>query len=535
MSRKAWRDRLRASLLATTVALAAGGTALQAQAEESVVRATLHADLRIIDPFWTTQTIAGIHAMAIYDTLFGSDENLVPHPQMVGDYEVSDDGKIYTFTLRDGLKFHDGQPVTTKDVIASLKRWGAKDQAGKTLFSYVTGLDVVDDKTFKMTLSEPYGMVLDTLGKTGTMVPVIMREKEALTPPDEQITEAIGSGPYKMLRDEWVPGSKTVYVKNPDYIPRDEPPSGFSGHKEAKVDRLELVWIPDSQTAIQALIAGEIDILEQPPIDFLPILESAEGVKIETTGAIDSHWGTLRLNHLHPPFDNPAIRRAMFKVVNQEDFMATVVGNPEYYRECHGYITCGTPLANDAGSEAYQYDPKAAYEEMKAAGYNDEPITILAATDHPTITPGTQVLINAMREAGINLDVQSIDWGSVVARRAKREPPSEGGWNIFMTTSSGTSATNPVINTWLGAGCEKANVGWPCDSVLEDLRTKMAFARTIEERKELAKQIQARAFEVVPYINWGQWTQPFAYRADKVSGIVPNTGLFVLWNIEKKG
>lgn len=528
--RGSWRF---GSMLAAGTLL--GMAQLTPASAETVLRATMHADLRIIDPFWTTQTIAGIHGMLVYDTLFGVDDDLVPQPQMVGAYTISDDRMNYSFTLRDGLKFTDGQPVTTDDVIASLKRWSSKDQAGKTLFGYVSALTKVDDKTFTMQLTEPYGMVLDTLGKTGTMVPVIMRAKDAAISGNEQITEVVGSGPYRMLRDEWVPGSKAVYVKNQGYVPRTEKPSGFAGGKEAKVDRLELIWIPDSQTAVQALIAGEIDFLEAPPTDYLPILEGAEGVKIMKTGAIDSHWGTMRLNHLYPPFDKPEARRAMYKLVKQEDFMNSVVGNPEYWSVCHSFITCGTPFSSTAGAEALAvYDPKMALAELKAAGYNNEPITVLAATDHPTITPGTEVLLNAMREAGINVDAQAIDWGSVVARRAKREPPAQGGWNIFMTTSSGTSAANPVLNTWLGAGCDKANVGWPCDQVLEDLRSKFAFAATMDERKAIAEQIQKRAVEVVPYINWGQWTQPIAFRDDKISGIVPVTGLAVLWNIEKK-
>ncbi|MDF1585568.1 ABC transporter substrate-binding protein [Marinimicrococcus flavescens] len=526
----ALRAVLCASAAAAVIAMAPAPAAA-----EKVLRATMHADLRVIDPIWTTQTIAGIHGMLVYDTLFGVDDNLEPQPQMVGDYSVSDDGMTYSFTLRDGLKFHDGSPVTTEDVIASLERWGAKDQPGKALFAQVEKLEKVDDKTFKMILKAPYGLVLDTLGKTGTNVPIIMRAEDAATNPNEQITSAIGSGPFKMLKDEWVPGSKAVYVKNEDYVPRDEPPSGFAGRKEVKIDRLELVWIPDPQTAMQALIAGEIDILEQPPIDFLPILEGTPEIKVMKTGAVDSHWGTLRLNHMHPPFDKPEMRQAMYHLINQEDFMRSTVGDPAYYRDCHSYITCGTPYSNDAKSDLIgDYDPKKALEKMKAAGYNGEPITVLAATDHHTITPATQVLLNAMREAGLNVDAQSLDWGSVVARRAKKEKPSEGGWNIFVTTSSGTSAANPVINTWLGASCESANVGWPCDEELDALRTEFAFARSNDERKDIARKVQERAAHVVPYISWGQWTQPMAYRADKVSGIVPVTGLTVFWNIDKK-
>lgn len=527
---------LKASLLGMASAALLAATAMTpAHAQESVLRANMHADVRTLDPHWTTQTIAGIHGMLVYDTLFGVDDEGVPHPQMVGDYSVSEDGKEYTFTLRDGLKFHDGSDVTTADVIASLKRWSEKDQAARAMFAYVDELTAVDDKTFKMTLSEPYGLVLETLGKTGTMVPIIMREEDASKGSDEQVEEAIGSGPFMMVKEEWVPGSKTVYVKNPDYVPRDEPPSGFAGGKIPKVDRIELVWIDDSQTRMQALIAGEIDLLEQPAIDFVPILENTPDIDVIRTGSVDSHWGTIRLNHLHPPFDNPKVRQAFYHLINQEDFLQTVVGNPEYYRTCYSYITCGTTYEDETGKEMLSdYDPKKAYELMKEAGYNDEPIHVLAATDHHTITPASQVLINAMREAGINVNPVSLDWGSVVARRSNREKPENGGWNIFVTTSSGTTAQNPALNTWLGAGCDDANVGWPCDEELERLRGEYAFAKTPEERKASAAKIQKRATEVVPYISFGQWTQPMAYRSDRIEGIVPVTGLSVLWNIEKK-
>ena len=528
---------IKTSLAALATAMLLGGTALTpaTATAETVLRATMHADVRTLDPHWTTQTIAGIHGMLVYDTLFGVDDDGVPHPQMVGDYSVSDDGLIYEFTLRDGLAFHDGQPVTTADVIASLNRWGSKDQAARAMFAYVETLEAVDDQTFRMVFNAPYGLVLDTLGKTGTMVGVIMREQDANTPGDQQVTEAIGSGPFMMKRDEWVPGSRTVYVKNPNYVPREgETPSRFAGSKIPNVDRIELVWIDDSQTRMQALIAGEIDLLEQPAVDFVPILEADPNINVIRTGAVDSHWGTIRINHLHPPFDNPEARQALYHVVNQEDYLLTIVGNPDYFRECYSFITCGTPYEDTTGIELVSdYDPAKAYEKLKAAGYNDEPIYVLAATDHHTITPAAQVLINAMREAGINVNPVSIDWGSVVARRSNRERPEDGGWHIFVTTSSGVGSENPALNTWLGAGCEGANVGWPCDEELERLRGEFAFAQTEEERQAAAQRIQERAVHVVPYINFGQWTQPMAYRSDRIAGIVPVTGLTVLWNIER--
>ena len=507
------------------------------QAQEKVLKAVMHGDVRVIDPVWTTQTIANIHGMLVYDTLFGNDAQMKPQPQMVGKYEISPDKLTYTFTLRDGLKFGDGTPVTTKDVIASLKRWGKKDGVGIRLMSFVDKLEAVDDNTFRMVLTKPYGMVLESLGKTNSSVAVIMREKEAMTDPQQQVKESVGSGPFNFAKDQWVPGSKAVYVKNPHYVPRpgNEPPSSFAGTKFAGVDRIELQWISDPQTAMSALINGEIDFFEAPSIDFLPILEKAKGVKLMKTGNLDSTHGMIRLNHLHPPFDNPKARQAMYHLINQEDFLRAVVGNPAYYRVCHGLITCGSPLANDGGSAMLgDYNPKKALQLLKEAGYKGEPITVLSATDHVTITPATQVLIQAMREAGINVDAQAMDWGSVVSRRAKKEPPAQGGWNIFVTTTGGVGSSNPVLHTWIGAACEKGLFGWPCDAKIEELRNEFAFAQTDEERKRIAKELQTRAIEQVVYIPFGQWTVPLAYRADRIDGIVPNTGLAVLWNIKKK-
>lgn len=522
--------------LITTLLLLVGSPA-SVGAQEKVMRAVLHADVRVLDPHWTTATIAGIHGMLVYDTLFGNNSKLEPQPQMVGKYEISPDRLSYAFTLREGLKFHDGQPVTTKDVIASLKRWAVKDGVGQRLFGFVKTIEAVDAKTFKMEFTKPYGMVLESLGKTGTSVPIIMREADANTDPNTQIKEAIGSGPFKFAKDQWVPGSKAVYLKNADYVPRPgkEPASFFAGSKYAGVDRLELVWISDAQTAMQALINGEIDFYENPNIDFYPILEKSKGVKLQSTGDIDSHQGMIRLNHLHPPFNNKKARQAMYHLINQEDFLRAVVGDPKYYRVCHGMITCGSPLASDGGSHFFkEHNPKKATQLMKEAGYNGEPIVILATTDHNTITPATQVLIQSMRDAGLNVDAQAMDWGTTVTRRAKKEPPAQGGWNIFVTTTGGISSSNPVLHTWIGAACDKGLFGWPCSKEIEELRNSYGFAQTMDEKKKIAKDLQTLAMEEVAYIPFGQWNQLVSYREDRVTPFVPNTGLIVLWNIERK-
>jgi peptide/nickel transport system substrate-binding protein len=243
----------------------------------------------------------------------------------------------------------------------------------------------------------------------------------------------------------------------------------------------------------------------------------------------------IRLNHLHPPFNNKKARQAMYYLVNQEDFLRAVVGDPKYYRVCHGMITCGSPLENDGGSQFFkEHNPKKALQLMKEAGYNGEPIVVLATTDHNTITPATQVLIQAMREAGLNVDAQAMDWGTTVTRRAKKDPPDKGGWNIFITTTGGISSSDPVLHTWIGAACDKGLFGWPCNEEIEALRNSYGFAQTMDEKKKIARDLQALAMEEVAYIPFGQWNQLIAYRADRITPFVPNTGLVVLWNIEKK-
>src|SRR4051794_14609530 len=245
------------------------GAALCTAAAAKTLRASLHSDLKIVDPIWTTALITVNHGYMIYDTLFALDEKLAVKPQMVDRYETSVDKLTWTFTLRAGLEWHDGKPVTAEDCVASIKRWGARDAMGQKLISYVTELAAADAKTIRMILKEPYGLVLQTLAKPGASVPFMMPKRIAETDPQKQITEYVGSGPFIFKADEWRAGEKAVYVRNSNYKPRAEPASGLAGGKVAKVDRVEWIWIADSQTQVNALINGEIDLIEAPPHDLL--------------------------------------------------------------------------------------------------------------------------------------------------------------------------------------------------------------------------------------------------------------------------
>jgi len=269
---------------------------------QTTLKVVMHSDLKIVDPIWTTAYIVRNHGYMIYDTLFATDANGDIKPQMVGKYDVSADKLTYTMTLRDGLQWHDGKPVTAEDCVASIKRWAQKDTMGQKMMSFVKDLVVVDAKTLKVVLKEQTGLVLPALGKPSSNVPFMMPKRVADTPASEQISDFTGSGPFVFKRDEWKPGDKTVYIKNAQYKPRGEPASGLAGGKVVKVDRVEWRALSDQQTIISALLAGEIDYVETPSHDLLPVLKKDSNVKLADLNPLGNQY-TFRYNTLFKPFD----------------------------------------------------------------------------------------------------------------------------------------------------------------------------------------------------------------------------------------
>jgi peptide/nickel transport system substrate-binding protein len=505
---------------------------------ETTLRIVPQADLKILDTVFTTANITSNHGYMIYDMLFSLDANLVPQPQMVESYERSDDGLLWKFTLRDNLRFHDGSPVEGKDVAASIKRWAARMVAGQTMMSFADDVVATGPKTFEIRFKKPFGPVLNTLASPENPL-FIHREKEALTDPHQQITEAIGSGPFKFVRDEWQPGNKVVYVKNEDYVPRDEPPSGFAGGKVAKVDRVEWIYIPDQNTAVQALVTGEVDMIEIPPADFLPILQASPDITVKVIDRIGTQ-AIMRPNHLIPPFDKPEARRALLYLVgDQSAYLAAMIGNPDYEVPCWAVFVCGTPLESKAGIGDWATNDRAtnvakAKELFKEAGYDGRPVVLMDPTD--AHLAHAQVLVTAqnLRDAGVNVDVQALDWSTMVSRRPVKDPPEKGtgGWNLFHTWSGGLASNSPLTNTPVPTPCDQSNwFGWPCDEELEKIRLEFFTASTPEEQKAVVDRLQERFYQVVPYLPVGQFLAPIAYR-NNLSGVL-DTARLVLWNIEK--
>jgi peptide/nickel transport system substrate-binding protein len=516
---------------AAHAAAAATLALLPAIASAQTLKVVMHSDVKIIDPFWTTAYIARNHGYMVYDTLLAVDDKLAIKPQMVDRWTVSDDKLVYTFTLRDGLKFHDGQPVTSEDCIASLNRWAPKDAMGQKLMSFVKELKAVDDKAFTLTLKEPYGLVLESLGKPSSAVPFVTPKRIAETPGNVQISEAIGSGPFVFRKDLWRPGERAIYDKFKDYKPRPEAPSGLSGGKVVYLDRVEWINITDPQTIINALINGEIDMIEQPVIELLPLLEGDKNVKVVDLNPLGSQID-FRFNTLHRPFDNPRIRQAVFYALNQKDFLVAGFTNPKFYKECKALFICGTPLATDKGFEdKLNSDFAKSKAILKEEGYDGTPIVLLYATDTNTgrLTPIVKALLE---RGGFTVDMQATDWQTVVARRTRKEPPSAGGWHGFLTTWVSADMLDPIMTAFIGANCEKAAIGWPCDAKLEELRD--AFARTTDDakRKELATAIQVRMSEYPTHVQLGQFNVPAVLRTTVTGNLEAPAPAF--WNVKKK-
>jgi peptide/nickel transport system substrate-binding protein len=524
---------LRVAAAALLTAALLTPAAAHAQSSGKTIRFIPEADLRILDPIWTTAYITRNHGYMIYDTLFALDANFKPQPQMVDTWKVSEDKLAYSFTLRDKLKFHDGQPVRSADCIASLARWMKRDVLGQQLAEAVGEMKAEDDRTFSIVLKKPFPLLLDAIGKLSSNVPFIMPERVAKTDANTQITDPTGSGPFKFVKDEWVQGSKAVYVRNPDYVPRQEPPSWAAGGKVAKVDRVEWVYIPDSATAANAINAGEVDWWQQLPPDLAPLLQANKDVVVANVDPLGS-IGIMRFNHLQPPFNNEKIRQALLYAVDQQDVMTALAGEEKNWKTCYSYYTCGTPMAGEAGADALKgkRDPAKAKELLKAAGYNGERVVLMTATDQPIVNTQAQVISEELRQAGMNVDLQAMDWGTLITRRASKEPIDKGGWNIFFTWFIGPDLANPALSLPLRGNGEKAWFGWPTDGKLEALRTQWFAAPDLDAQKKVAAEIQEEAFKEVPYIPTGQFVIPTAYRKN-LKGVTVAPVVF-LWNVEKE-
>lgn len=489
------------------------------------LRVAPHAELKVFDPIWTTAYITRNHGYLVYDTLFGLDENFEPQPQMVSTWTVSDDRKVWTFTLRDGLKWHDNTDVTAEDCVASLKRWGKRDGVGQQLFNNIQSLSADDAKTFTMKLRVADGLVLESLAKMSSNVPFMMPKRLAETDPFEPIQDPIGSGPFMFKKDEWIPGQQVVYVKNPNYLPRQEESSLAAGGKIAGVDRIVWKFYPDQSVAVQAMIDGKLDYIESVSTRLVPTLQAKRNIVVASTDPL-GNMAMARFNTSLPPFDNAAVRRAVIMAMRQEDYMSAALGDPQFWRTCYSVFPCGTLYSTDAGSDLLKTgDVDAAKRALQAAGYDGTPVIILNPVDVPVLTAFAKVTADKLRQMGMTVEVEDMDWATLTKRRANRG--ADGKWSMFHTWWIAADVMDPMAIAYSGDP-QQGWFGWLADAELEKLRAEFAQPGTLEHKKAIAEKVQQRLMDDGAVAILGQFFEPVAYRSN-VTGITSPIQFY--WNM----
>jgi peptide/nickel transport system substrate-binding protein len=523
----------RRSVLAAAATLPLTAPRIAAAQGSRVLKFIPHADLTVLDPSWSASYITRNAAIMVYDMLYGTDTDFQVKPQMAAGHQVEEGGKVWTITLRDGLKFHDGEPVLAKDAVASIKRWALRDNMGQTLMDRTDELVALDDKRLRFRMKKPFALVAFALGKPGSSICAIMPERLIAPATGKPITEMVGSGPYRFVANERVAGSRAVFARNPDYSPTPVgTPSFIAGPKVVNFDRVEWHVIPDSGTAGAALQAGEIDWWENPATDLLSALRRNANLTVQNHDKT-GYLGFLRFNHLTPPFNNPAIRRAVWWAVNQEDYMTAVAGTDRaMWNTGVGFFAPNGPWANDAGMDYLnsKRDPERSKREIVAAGYKGEKVAVLVPTDVPALKFAGDVGVDMLQRCGLNVDPLYMDWGSVVQRLGRQDAAEAGGWNAFHSYWSGVDQLDPALNSSLRANGKRGRIGWPDSPKIEELRDRWLDSSDVAEQKKLARDIQLQAFEDQPYIPFGQFFQPMAYRKN-ISGVLDGYALF--WNVKR--
>ena len=484
----------------------------------------LESEVVILDPHATTAAITRTFATHVFDTLFAMDSEGMVRPQMVESWDVSADGLVWNFLLRTGLKWHDGADVTAQDCVASLERWAPRDALGRMLWAAKAEIGATGVRGFRLALRRPFPLMLAVLGKPNAPLPVMLPERLAAVPVETRIREIIGSGPFRFRASDWRPGASMVLERFADYVPRAEPANFLAGGKRVKIDQMTWRAMPDQATGATALMAGELDYMQYLPFDWLPRLERARGVRLMGLGGIHQFQGSFRINHAAAPFDDPAIRRVLWRCADQASIL-TAIGVPPQYRAppCPSYFMCDTPLDSREGADAARFDPAEARRMLAATSYRGQPINFLTTQGGISQT-AAQVMTQSMQQAGFVVQEQVMDWGTLLARRARRE-----GWNMFSVYANGTDMISPLTHFYIANTCADFP-GWDCDQGMRGLIDEFARASDAAARRALAARIQAAAVAHVPSVMWGQFTIPAGHR-DRLRNL-PRAAYPMFWEVE---
>ncbi len=524
----------RRQTLAAAAAVIAAPHLGRAQAQQRPFRFVVNVGLQNLDPIAGPSFVTRNFGYLVFDTLVALDGQGRYRPQMLEGWEVSADKLSWSFKLRDGLAFHDGTRVTPEDVIASLKRWGARDTIGRRLMAATAELVADGPQGFKLTLSRPFGGVLEALGKPSVHAPMIMPARIAsVTPPTQQVQEIVGSGPFIFQRSEWVPGDRASFRRNEKYVPRNEPADGLAGGKIPKFDRVEMLSMPEVAVRYAALTRGEVDYLEYAPVDLIPRMQRDRNLTFAKAGGRAELIYAVSINHFQAPMDNVLIRRAIQQCLDRNDVLGGAgFGNELGRPDCTSMLMCGAPFESTAGSDIIGNPSIAKAKALLAeAGYKNEKIVLLHPLDSPLLNPFGSVLIERMKQAGFNVDVQGLEWSAIAQRWFQRNPLDQGGWSVIPVVYTGFDMSDPLSNLGIGYNCTGSQPWGYCDQRITPVLDRFEAESDPDKRKALAAELQKLATEDATFPIAGQFRSPAVWRSE-LKGVI-DFGFPVIWNIER--
>jgi peptide/nickel transport system substrate-binding protein len=516
-------------------ALMAAPLVARAQSRDRPLRFVVNVGLQNLDPVASPSFVTRNFAYLVYDTLVSLDGQGQYRPQMLEGWDISPDRLTWKFRLRSGLEFHDGKPVTSEDVIASLKRWGGRDSIGRRLMAATAELTPDGANAFTLKLSRPFGGVIEALGKPSVHVPMIMPARIAsATPPTQQVPEVVGSGPYIFLRDEWVPGDRAHFRRNPKYVPRNEPADGLAGGKLAKIERVEMLTMPDIALRFAALSRGEVDYLEYAPVDLIPRMQRDRNLVFAKAGGMAELMYAVSINHFQAPMDNVLVRRALAQCLDRAEILGGAGFGGELGRpDCTSMFMCGAPLETNGGSAAIAAPSLDKAKALLAeAGYKGEKVVVMHPLDSPLLNPFGSVLIDRMKKAGFNVDVQGLEWSAIAQRWVQKNPLEQGGWSVVPVVYTGFDMSDPLSNLGVGFNCS-GNQPWGyCDQGMAPVIAQFEAESDPAKRKALASELQRFAIEAATFPIAGQFRSPAVWRTE-LQGVI-DFGFPVMWNIERR-
>lgn len=463
-----------------------------------------------LDPMVTTADLVGAITMHVFETLYTFGDGLTIVPLLAeSDPIITDGGKTYTIKLRQGVKFHDGSVMTSADVLASFDRWKAVADRGKTAWSYLTSVTAPDAHTIELKLKEPYAPLLALLSLNNNAAAIMPASNQA-----NPMTKYIGTGPYTIK--ERRPDQFVVLARFPDYTPRSDKPTGYGGRRTAYIDEIRYVPVPDPNTRVEGSLSGQYDYADSLPVAAMPRLQGQK----EVTPVLQKNFGypTISINNKGGLLTNMTLRQALFAAVNNEDMLKAAFGSTEFYTLSGSLYPEGFRFHTKEGIEAFnQNNPAKARELAAKAGYKGEPIRFLTTTQFDHFYKIALVATETWRKAGFNIDLQVVDWGTLLTRR--NNPAL-----YEMSTVGAPFLAEPSLT--FTAGSERP--GW-WSSEAKD-RVVGAFNAESDPAKRAAMfgEVQKLIYAEVPYIKVGDYNVLRA-KSNRLQGVIPSSWSY-FWN-----